>query len=367
MRNDCKTREIHPHTNVTHCGVVRITLHGRHANQLIQYIANRYFAELHSAALESTTFSGDNGLGAEPLGAYRLYQWPPVVSESYWADKSRKQVSTPVKLRSQLEDITPSYWSSTWFFERADILYGAMSLAWDLNGDSLIGSGYRNPSLLLSEAAVIDRSARWSKHREQCGSIPNPVTNIHPWVPDGVRDEATYLLDLSRKLQRATNKIDDTIKLDSVLSPVEVQQVKEFPPGLLDMLIDPEGTIVIHLRIGDMWENAVRQSMARAARKHRVSLPEWSWLMVEENYYDVRPPEGPGPWNIANHAPPDIQIAFLEYNAATNWFSVPPFSYFEAILEGTRGEWRKVHIVTEWASAHMALVTNLRDRYNATV
>ena len=188
-------------SHVKHCCLVHHLQEGRTGNQLVNYFAGRLYAELHSCASSAVSFGDglgrEGGVALSPEGTL----WPPAGGEAAWQQRSGSS-GVPLDATRSLTGLRALFESGSApsivlkaQLERADSLYVAASLAWDLQGASLVGLGL--PALapaVLRDEATEARCRRWGEEREACWRDPGGKA-LHPWMPEGLRDLAVKALN----------------------------------------------------------------------------------------------------------------------------------------------------------------------------
>lgn len=318
---------------------------GRTGNQLVTYLVGRLFAELHGCASSRVDFGAD--MGAEAALRGDAAAWPP-------ADglPAPTLVEHGDGLRDLFEHRREAAISVRAQFERADVIYAAASLGWDLGNDTLVGvpRGGRAREM-LSGAAVRARAGAWAAQREACAS--DGARALHPWVPAGARALAAAALEGG-----------DDLPADA-------------PPGLRAVAADPEGTLVIHARLGDMSAMAWQEAEAAFANGH----PGWrggaaggvGWEWAPERFPGYRYPKFPDCEKLrdvaAFHARDGADMLdALEFDVARlGGFVVSPASFYTELLRALAPRPRRIVVLTEPCAADHPIVRALVRDWGAIV
>lgn len=360
-----------------HCCVVHINLAGRAGNCMLQYAVGRLYAEMHSCAMPT-------GNNVAPLGAanWKMTQsvsrhftaWPPAGGEEAFherRDLSRENFQHAGSwVDSEFLRLYTASKPQPWllvssFFEMVDMQYTALSFAWDLGGESLLSSGILGLApAVLERSAVVDRSARWGVHRSACAAAgiaaSEEVRNVarvggeagtadgaafhaahaaaellreaafnassealHPWTPE------PYRLEYEALLRGTAAFVDD---------------------DMLAFVRDPERTVVIHMRFGDVERDIMREMAWRKA--HGSNWGDWGEIHI--------------PRTQSMQAEDDATaLDVREFTAATPFAALPPMSFYTAILDATRSRWDRVLLVMEASGLGNPIVRALMDRYGA--
>jgi hypothetical protein len=343
--------------------LVRHAREGRTGNQLVNYFVARLYAELHGcyAAPVPDFGGGAGGEGAPPASGWPL---PVGVAEAALGAPVDATAAPGAPLRALFEGGSAASLALGSQLERADVVYAAASLGWDLGvGGSLMGAGggVAEPVAALREGAVEERAAAWAAEREACWA-ERDARSLHPWAPAGVRRMALAALGATAGGSGggAGNGASGAL-----------------PAGLLAVAASPADTIVVHARLGDMSAMAWQEAVANAGAGHggvwrgRAGVG-WSW--VPERFPRYRYPAFPDCEKLrgeAAYAEGGGMVEALEVDAArTGGFVVSPLSFYEAVLEGTRGGrggWARVVVLTESCSVDHPIVRALVSRYGAIV
>lgn len=331
---------------------------------MVQYTVAKFYAELHSAAIGPVSY-GPLGDPVVPPEA-----WPPLTPEDpeSWKQNAR-EVSDDARLIDIYTAETLRVTSFVGWFERADLLYSAASFGWDLGHlrsneagtvpEELTVQGYIVPTMIgkpqpnlaayvLQRENIQERSGRMATFKQQCGNTGLVQELLHPWLPGRVADVYRLLLDGS---------------------------VSEPTAELQRLMQNPEQTIVIHLRLGDIAHESRRQIHRRKGRPLEMRLPNWLWMHSWQDM-DVsgKAREDSLAMNILDWttADPQLELHALEFYAANKGHVALPLSFYQAILDklgagATGSAGLHVHLVTEPDSVNHPLVQALQQQYGATV
>ena len=407
-----------------HCCVVRHLQEGRTGNQLVNYFAGRLYAELHSCAWASVSF-GD-GLGRE--GGVALAAegalWPPAGGEAAWPQLAAPLDATaePAALRALFERGSAPALVLKAQLERADVLYVAASLAWDLQGHTLAGRGLAGlGAAALKDEATEARCRRWWEEREACWQDAGGRA-LHPWMPQDLRalavramrwaeaeraaeaaagaagsgggGSSSYEQQQQQQQQQQRRSGEDSVALEKEAALARAAAAALLggggegsggapllPPGLRAVAADPEGTLVIHARLGDMSAMAWQEALANAAAGHDATWDEaaggagWQW--VQERFPGYRYPQYPDCDKLAGEAAYSDaggagMLEALEWDAARlGGFVVSPLSFYAGVIEGSAAAagapWRSIVVLTEPCSVSHPIVRALVARYGAAV
>ena len=354
---------------VVHCCKVDWRYKGLAGNILTQYVAGRFFAEVNSCAMPDAAFTGDNSprneLGTQGVSAARLpLQWPPAAG---YSPTMGAQTLEHAHAAYGMHRVPASYDMSFEVYpEVANWLYSALSLGWDLAGDTLLGRGVRGLNqVLVSGNATAERGGRWAQHREACAlagvrlheealqgasgsasagassamdaAVAAVLEGLHPWLPSQLVAEVENLL--RERGERGGGAL---------------------PAGLRDLVRSPERTMVIHIRGGDHYRAALHDAMARGA----------AGITPTGGAFDA---DWLGPLLLLSGAiePPgdsEAHLEMLEANAArAGALVIPPLSYFQGVLRGTRAAWDSVLVVGDASLAGGPLLAALVREFNATL
>ena len=382
-----------PHQALRHCCLVRHQLEGRTGNQLVNYFAGRLYAELHSCASSEVSF-GD-GLGREGgvSTAAEGLLWPPAGGEGAWPGPPLDATQEPSQLRQLFESGSASSLVLKSQLERADVLYVAASLAWDLQGATLVGRAL--PALapaVLKEEATEARCRRWWEEREACWQDAGGRA-LHPWMPQGLRALAVQALRwgeasaaaaaaaASASQQGASQTGEGSVESERAAEVAQAAraalaaQGAALPPGLRAVAEDPEGTLVVHARLGDMsamaWQEAAANAGAGQDAEWREAEGGAGWQWVPERFPGYRYPKFPDCQLLRqereyNEEEGREMLEALEWDAARlGGFVVSPLSFYQGVLAG--GAWRTVVVLTEQCSADHPIVRALVQRHGAIV
>jgi hypothetical protein len=382
---------------VTHCCLVEFRMQGRSGNQLLQHNAGRGYAELHSCAFDHVSFvegvyrfprsepGGDLGEQREG-GLGRECYWPPVGGGSTTGGGVRVGASNPLRwdtlfpwtglggVREDFLAVAPSgipgraavkNVAVQWYFEFADIQYSLLSFTYDLDGGSLVGSGVRGLGReVIYSPATLDRIQRWGRHREACartgisalarasekgeGAVDAGITTsleaLHPWLPSNVFREAEVFL----------------------------RGGLGWPHPRFLLGPNPERTIVLHVRLGDMFGKAVLNGYSRSLKGNPGALGEdgsFAWV-VDEASPPSSSPSGDGGASLpANFStlPPSHVLELLEGDAGRVGWTVAPYSFYASVLRSTRGGWDRCVVVVAESQAGNPLVRALVEEFGAEV
>lgn len=350
--------------NVTHCCTMKYMFQGRLGNQLFQFSMGRFYAELHSCALTHASFSvgGEARLDLSPS-----YMWPPVGGEGWYRSHFGRDINNIWWLRHTFASGNAIWMDSHSFYEHADQQYTALSLGWDLGGGSMVGQHFGGiGEVVMSREAVEERCARWQRHREACtlsglvgmeeekieaqesqGDDKSPrarmsstlayTSALHPWLPAQIRAEAEALLDGT---------------------------APNVAPPLAHFLSHLATTVVVHLRLGDVWDGNWEEMMTRGVFGQpewgaHVG-PKWRWVPVADGGgYRHKPP-------LAD-IPTEEVLQRMETQAAVDGWAVPPLSFYTTVLDAIMGKVvDSLLIVCEWEEAIKGphpFISSLRERY----
>jgi hypothetical protein len=267
----CVTATVGDGRNVTHCCVVVMTFNGLTGNLLTQSHVLRLFAEINSCAMPWIWYqSGHQQTSAiGPQADWRGEQQWPVVP-GWVATESTQIISTSMETRAAY--LTPSQAEVHMevYPENANWQFAALSLGWDLAGDTLIGLGVRGLNAdIISGNATAERCERWAAHREACAvagialqaeadaapagttlraqleslSFQTNLESLHPWISAGAPPERLGIRDAVKLL------------LDGSLAVT---------PALRALIAHPERTIVVHIRLDEVYRYTLRGARARA-------------------------------------------------------------------------------------------------------
>jgi hypothetical protein len=345
--------------------LVRHAREGRTGNQLVNYFVGRFYGELHGCfAAPVADFGGDaGGEGSPPPAA-----WPLPVDEASLGGAVDGAAAPGAPLRALFEGGGARAFALGAQLERADAILAAASLGWDLGGGGLMGGGggAAAPAEALREAAAEERGARWAAEREACWG-ERDARWLHPWAPAGVRRLAVAALGATA----------------SAAAAAAAAAAAKLPAGLLAVAAHPSDTLVVHARLGDMSAMAWQEVGANAREGHGGdwrgrSGAGWAWVPERFPHYRypafpdcdklrLEPAYGSGGGGGGG----GDMVAALEVDVArTGGFVVSPLSFYEAVIEGTRGGrggWARVVVLTEACSADHPIVRALVARYGAVV
>ncbi len=347
--------------NVTHCCTMRYMFQGRLGNQLFQFSMGRFYAELHSCALTYASFSvgGEAHLDISPS-----FMWPPVGGEDWYRSHFGRDVNNVWWLRHTFASGNAIWMDSHSFYEYADQQYTALSLGWDLGGGSMVGQHFGGiGEEVMSRGAVEERCARWQKHREVCalsglvgreeekskllegGSKPLPkspstlayTSALHPWLPSQLRAEAEALLDGT---------------------------APNVAPPLAHFLSHLASTVVVHLRLGDVWDGNWEEMMTRGV----FGQPEWgAHVGPKWRWVPVADPGGYRHKPSLADIPIEEVLQRMETQAAVDGWAVPPLSFYTSVLDAIMGKVvDSLLIVCEWDESKKGphpYISSLKARY----
>ena len=345
----------------THCCETHISFNGRSGNILTQYAAARYFAEINSCAMPCIQMVS----GHEPEGVLgwqgdkeRCHlQWPPAPG---WSPASQHTLTNPIEAYNLHRDAYAGALNFRLYPEQANWQYAALSLGWDLAGGSLLGSGLRGLNkLITSSAAVKERSARWARHREACAAAgtrlmqqqhqqqqqrgntdPALVTSmeaLHPWLPTGVRSVAEGILSGTHPAAQS--------------------------PGLQGLRRNPERTIVLHIRLDDVYRGNMDDALERTWHGIDRTVDQWG-AHRERDWLGMTPPVA---HVDVSHFPAGQVLEMQEGTAARLTPNTAPFSYYATLLRATREAWDEVLVVGDSTLASTALFQALQREFNASM
>lgn len=367
----CGAEVRNENTTVIHCCTLGIEFQGRSGNILTQYVAGRFFAEINSCAMPYVAFTSPNsphnemGFQGGTLESMSL-QWPPV--------QGYKPLVGGQRLQHGLDAYglhrSPATYDMTFsvFPEYANWLYSALSLGWDLAGDTLIGRGVRGLNqILLSGNLTAERAARWASHREACAQAGVKMLADATFnVQTNSEDDTAVTEDSSSEVDAAVTTVLEGMHpwlASQLVSEVQGLLRGKHPrmsAGLRALVADPERTIVIHIRVGDSYRMAFHEAFLRGASGivRRGGSGDLSWL-------------GPmlfvsGRIDEKNSVPASQHLEMLEGNAAiAGGIATPPLSYYQTILRGTREAWDTVIVVGDSSLEYLPLFTALQEEFGA--
>lgn len=378
---------------VTHCCLVEFKFQGRSGNQLLQHNAGRGYAELHSCAFDHVSFveglqrfprnepGGDLGEQSEG-GLGREFYWPPVGGGSTTGGGVRVGASNPQQwdtlfhwtgLQGIREDFLALSSSKVknvavqWVFEFADIQYSLLSFIYDLNGGSLVGSGVRGLGRkVINSPTSLARIERWGRHREACArtgisamrraregkafdeGVATSMEALHPWLPSNVLREAEAFLRGGVALSSHSPPL-------SLLGP------------------NPERTIVVHVRLGDVFGKAVLRGFTRSLEGSQGALSgdgSFSWVANDGSGFAAPTSSDGGgasiPANFSTLSSSHI-LELLEGDAGRVGWTVAPYSFYASVLRSTRGGWDRCVVVVAESQAENPLVRALVEEFGAEV
>jgi len=313
-----------------------------------------------------------DGLGEEGGLPKDWLSWPEWLSSP---EKEKEQFGEGVDVTADAGTLRQTYESGLVTslllgqqVERADILYAAASLGWDLAGESLIGRGLPGVAReALADKQFLERCLRWAQEREACWGDPSG-RGFHPWMPTDMRNAAMGAMNArtaaASGVNNSSNKIGNY----------------QGPAGLAAVASDPEGTLVIHARLGDMSAMAWQEAQANAGSGHDG---EWygehgvGWSWVPEKFPRYRYPRFPDCDILRNEreyreGSGEEMIKALEWDAGRlGGFVVSPLSFYTNVIEGSApvggGGWRQIVILTESCSADHPIIRALVAKYGAIV
>lgn len=333
---------------------------GRTGNQLVNYFAGRLYAELHSCASSPVTF-GD-GLGVEGGFPPQWQSWPNwLASKPGHFGEALDGTLDPTALRRLYEVGSARSLVLKSQVERADVLYAAASMGWDLAGETLVGRGLNAiAEVALGDAALVGRCGAWAREREACWDDPEGRA-LHPWMPVDMRELAVWAIGAASSGGGGGSSKGSSSSSSATASGSgggDAPTTALLPPGLAAVAEDPEGTLVIHARLGDMSAMAWQEAQANAGEGHSGVWGEsgsggvgWQW--TPEKFPRYRYPKFPDCDKLREEGEYSSgegrgMLDALEWDAARlGGFVVSPFSFYRAVLEGTAGSWKRVVILTE--------------------
>lgn len=358
-------------TTVVHCCTLGFEFQGRSGNILTQYIAGRFFAEINSCAMPNVPFisvnSPHNEMGSQGGTPESIsLQWPPVQGYKSSGSGHRLQHGLDAYGYHRVPatyDITFSVYP-----EYANWLYSALSLGWDLAGDTLMGRGVRGLNqVLMSGNATAERAFRWAKHREVCAQAGVQMLAVALVKGLGSEDDVMGS-EVSAEVDAAVSTVLESLHpwLASQLV-TEVQGLLQgthprMSEGLRALFFDPERTMVIHIRVGDTYRGAFHEALVRGSSGivHRGGSGDLGWLgsmLFLSDKIDER-----------NAVPPSQHLEMLEGNAAlAGGIATPPLSFFQNILRGTREAWDTVIVVGDSTLQYLPLFTALQEEFGAVL
>jgi hypothetical protein len=356
---------------VTHCCTMEIQFQGRTGNQATQSMAGRYFAEMNSCAARPVEIGGLGWVAAGPAEAL----WPP--ADGFFTDEDAATVAYVSDAFYFFSFPESRAVGLRMFPEHPNFQLSALSLGWDLAGDTLIGSGVRGLNgFIMNASNVAERCGRWAVHREACARaggllLTDALQNATPAAAAGAagKDAAAGLLDeaVSATLEGLHPWLPSAVRK-------EAEALLRGKNPLLRVLVEaPERTMVVHLRLGDKRKSSLADALVRGKLGIRrrpgfgllAGAPAEPWL--GEAFLDR--------WDLLEGAPypPGVdpttaEIESLEGNAArSSTYTVPPLSFFRTVLGATRSAWDALFVVGEPDMDSSSLAAALRAEFNATL
>ena len=323
---------------------------GRTGNQLVTYFVGRLYAELHGCASSRVDFGAD--MGAEAALRGDAAAWPPARDLP-----APTLVERGDGLRELFEGGGTRALTVRAQFERADIIYAAASLGWDLGHETLAGVpwGVERAHAALDSTAVRARAALWSAQRESCAvqAGVGGARALHPWLPAGARALAISALE------------GRGLPADS-------------PAGLRAVAADADGTLVIHARLGDMAAMAWQESEAAFAGGHPGRTGSavggsvgWDW--APERFPGYKYPKFPDCEKLRDEPAYHSRdggdmLDALEFDVARlGGFVVSPLSFYEELLRALSPRPRNIVVLTEPCAADHPVVRALERDWGAIV
>lgn len=159
---------------------------------------------------------------------------------------------------------------------------------------------------------------------------------LHPWLPSRVSEDIELLL---------------------------LNAAPDMTLGLRDFLRDPDGTVVIHVRLEDMYEFAYLNSIARSQSGLSAVCGSGKHDWLGPAFYQQRG----GAAAVAAANPAEL-IEALEASAALAYeWSVPSLSYYCTVLRATRSVWRRVLVVGNSQLADSPIFKALQEEFGAVL
>ncbi len=291
---------------------------GRSGNNLLQFFASRFVAQRLGFALLAPSAVGEFGSAVDIDGC------PPGMHIP-WAWLRAPLVISVVE-RERLRKFAANPHShaiySTGFWEEADLLAAA-----------------------VAHAKLWDRSS-----------------DAHPWLPRALRD-ATAGFFGSRG---SSHGLPTTA----------------WPPDSHPLMRDPNGTLVVHVRLDDFSIFSLEQAYLRRVGPPPLPGSAASARLATEWSHHI---DGPLPLefsqDLAAAAVAEELPAFaaryqlkdllqlLEHDVTMNFFTALPLSYYRAVIRGSAaargGAWRTVLLVTDALSKKHPLVLALAEEFGA--
>ena len=390
-----------------HCCVVHVSYKGRAGNAIVQYASARVYSELHSCAqgldVHVSALGADNPRMTTSVSS-DFTAWPPAGGEeAYWRPRLKAKPNPKLNFLLHNEDfdqlgipgvdskymqffatneLTPWVRIMT-FFEEVDMIYAGLSLAWDLGGETLVGSGIVGLApLVLSRDETVKRSLRWAVQREACAAAGVAAGKEALVLEERIAAaEAVAGEDATRGASALEKNYEDraaaawlraasfnaTKKAVNVWTPepyrIESEALLQGTAAFVeddikDFIRDPERTVVIHIRLGDQWAGTERSMAQRRLVGHNRHLgaSDWGWVLEFAPNNPKAMPE-----MISS-----VVLRQLETSAASI-YGMPPLSFYTSILDATRGTWDRVLIVTETLGLSHPVVQALIEKYDAFV
>lgn len=331
--------------------VIYHALEGRTGNQIVNYFVLRLYGEIHGCAMQPVlSFGGDAGGETTDFSTTTnaAQTWPP---DKSLPARDAAWVAMSMGLRPLFDGGTARALALGMQFERADLLYSAASLGWVLGGGGTLAGRSRDGRgpVLLSDEAVASRCHTWAAQREGCWADRSGAA-LHPWLPAGVRRLALAVL---------AGEIPN-----------------DAPSGLRALAADPEHTLVVHARLGDMsamaWQevkDAARNGHAGVWGDDLTGGVGWEWSPERFPHYHY--PEYPDCVKLrdedaynADHGADMIEA--LESDAARlGGFTVSPLSFYEHIFNSQKPH--TIVVLTESCSVDHPIIRKLVQDYGAIV
>ena len=351
--------------NVTHCCEATMKMMGMTGNLLTQSHVLRFYAELNSCAMPWIWYQGDNLPESQICfqGDFRAaQQWPAVPG---WEAAGDAELTNSIDALREHQRPSQARMRFEVFPENANWQYAALSLGWDLAGDTLIGLGVRGLNAeLVTGNATAERCARWAVHREACaaagaalaaeaGGAPEgaplrgqlealsqqtALEGLHPWLSAGMLPERPGIRDMVRLVLDGSHALT---------------------PALRVLVAHPERTIVVHLRMDEVYQATLRDARARALEGLARGGGNDEWLggihLAGARWADAAPPEET-----------DAQrLDMLEASAARADLVTQPLSFFTRVLRATRAAWDHVVIVGDPSLRSNPIFASLQAEFGA--
>jgi hypothetical protein len=355
--SSCGSERLNDGRLVTHCCIVGVKFQGLSGNILTQFNVARFHAELNSCAMQHIVFAGLEqekksvmGAQADVLGAQ---QWPPA---GLLQLKSVGELRHSVDAFATLSRPASGLLTFITYPEIASWQYAALSLGWDLAGDTLIGRGIRGLNAVgLSGNATVERSQRWAEHREAC-ALAGTVATIEMMAHHEDKEGASHMATLANEVVMEGMHPWTASGVRSEMEAILLGTHEHMTPSLRLLASAPERTIVVHLRLDEVY----RRTVAGARERSRDGVVGAEWL---GDMWAMQSPTLAAPKGETAAA----QLAMLEASAARVDLVTPPLSFFRRVLRETRPAWDYVIVVGDHTLASNPLFMALRDEFNATL